>query len=103
VTAHGSEATLLETRETCERLIRERKFAHNASARLSWYLSVVHLVEPAPLGKQRSRDVSDDAYLAVALAAGADSIVTYDKDLLALDKPFGVEIMRPSQFLKLVK
>jgi hypothetical protein len=27
-------------------------------------------------------------------------IVTYDKDLLDLGKPYGVEILRPSAFLK---
>jgi putative PIN family toxin of toxin-antitoxin system len=103
MTAHASETTLLEARETCERLIRERNFTHNAASRLNWYLSVVHLVEPAPLGKQRSRDPSDDPYLAVALAAHSDFIVTYDKDLLVMNKPFGIKIIRPSLFLKLVK
>jgi predicted nucleic acid-binding protein len=55
------------------------------------------------LGKQRSRDAKDDPYLAAALAARANFIVSYDKDLLELGKPFGVEIIRPAQFLKLVK
>ena len=36
---------------------------------LTWYYDRVKLVEPAPLGKQRSRDVKDDPYLACALAA----------------------------------
>jgi hypothetical protein len=31
-------------------LIQELNFSHNAAARLNWYLSVVRLVEPAPLG-----------------------------------------------------
>jgi predicted nucleic acid-binding protein len=30
----------------------------------------------------------------------ADFIVSYDKDLLALGKPFGVEVIRPLAFLK---
>jgi predicted nucleic acid-binding protein len=57
-------------------------------------------VSPAPLGKQRSRDRKDDAYLAAALAAGAKCLVTYDHDLLALGKPFGIEIVKPSEFLR---
>jgi putative PIN family toxin of toxin-antitoxin system len=101
--AYASEITLNEARETCARLIQELNFSHNAAARLNWYLSVVRLVEPAPLGKQRSRDAKDDPYLAAALAARANFIVSYDKDLLELKKPFGVEIIRPAQFLKLVK
>ena len=61
------------------------------------------MVDAAPLGKQRSRDAKDDPYLAAALAARANFIVSYDKDLLELKKQFGIEIIRPAQFLKLVK
>jgi putative PIN family toxin of toxin-antitoxin system len=101
--AYGNETTVKEAKETCTRLIQELEFTHNAVTRLNWYLSVVRLVEPAPLGKQRSRDAKDDPYLAAALAARAGFIVSYDKDLLELKKPFGIEIVRPAQFLRLVK
>jgi len=59
---------------------------------------VALLVEPAPLGKRRSRDVKDDPFLACALASGAEFIVTKDKDLLAMEKPFGVEVVTPREF-----
>jgi predicted nucleic acid-binding protein len=101
--AYAGEITLNEARETGARLIQELNFSHNAAARLNWYLSIVRLVEPAPLDKQRSRDAKDDPYLAAALAVHANFIVSYDKDLLELKKPFGVEIIRPAQFLRLVK
>ena len=97
--AYASEETLAETREVTQRLIRRLRPTHNAAGRLAWYLDQVRLVEAAPLGKQRSRDVKDDPYLAAALAAGAEMIVTYDKDLLVLEKPFGISIVRPSVFL----
>ena len=103
VIPYGSEFTVNEAKETSARLISQLIFSHKADARLNWYLSVVRLVEPTPLGKQRSRDAKDDPYLAAALAARADFIVSYDKDLLALKKPFGIEIIRPAYFLKLVK
>ena len=96
--AFGSDATIKEAAETCARLIQELGFSHNAATRLNWYLSVVRRVEPSSLGKQRSRDAKDDPHLAAALAASA-VIVTYDKDLLDLGKPFGIEILRPSEFL----
>ena len=99
--AFGTEFTLEETRETTTRLARHRKCAQNVGGALVWYLEKVRLVEPAPLGKPRSRDPQDDPYLAAALSARA-AIVTYDKDLLDLGKPFGVEILRPSVFLKRV-
>ena len=101
--ACATEDTLAETRETAARLIRELEPKNNAANILSWYLEKVKTVEPTPLGKQRSRDAKDDPYLAAALAAHAGFIVSYDKDLLELKKPFGIEIVRPAQFLKLVK
>ncbi len=72
----------------------------NPQPKLAWVKQKARLVEPAPLGKRRSRDAKDDMYLAGALAAGAAFIVTYDKDLLALEKPIGVETLRPAEFLR---
>lgn len=97
--AYATPVTLEETRETAVRLIRERQPVHNAAARLEWYLDRVRLVEPAPLGKPRSRDRRDDPYLQAALAGKVDAIVTCDHDLLTLGKPFGIPIVRPSHFL----
>jgi predicted nucleic acid-binding protein len=70
---------------------------------LSWLLTVAQFVDATPLGKQRSRDVKDDRYLACALRVGADAIVSNDRDLLALRKPFGIPILTPVQFLKLAR
>jgi|SRR5208282_1665187 len=101
--AYGSVETLREAEDVSSHLVWQERPKHNAAARLNWYLEKIKMVEPAPLGKQRSRDAKDDPYLAAALAAHAGYIVSYDKDLLELKKPFGVEIIRPAQFLKLIK
>jgi putative PIN family toxin of toxin-antitoxin system len=101
--AYGSAATMREAEDVASHLVWEERPKHNACGRLNWYLEKVKMVEPAPLGKQRSRDAKDDSYLAVAIAAGANFIVSYDKDLLEMKKPFGIEIVRPAQFLKLIK
>jgi putative PIN family toxin of toxin-antitoxin system len=103
VVAFGTEQTLSETRETAFRILNELRPAHNAAGRLTWYLDRVKRVQAAPLGKQRSRDAKDDPYLAAALAARAKVIVSYDKDLLDLEKPFGIAIVRPGEFLKMLK
>jgi len=66
---------------------------------LDCYYNHVKPVEPAPLGKQRSRNMKDDPYLACALGAGAKIIVTRDDDLLALGKSFGILIMTPRELL----
>jgi putative PIN family toxin of toxin-antitoxin system len=103
VFAWGTTFTVQETTDTVARLIRKVQPAHNAAARLNWYLEKVRLVEPAPLGKQRCRDAEDDPCLACALAAGAKAIVSYNKDLLALEKPFGIQVLRPAALLKLLQ
>ena len=101
--AFGTIETLAEASDITSHLIHTENPRHNATARLNWYLEKVKMVDAAPLGKQRSRDAKDDPYLAAALAARANFIVSYDKDLLDLKKPFGIEIIRPAQLLKLVK
>ncbi len=99
-TAYGTDYTLAETRETALELQAHKRAAHNVAGALAWYLSRVTKVEPAPLGKRRCRDPKDDPYLAAALSARAECLVTYDGDLLALGKPFGIEIVKPSRFLQ---
>jgi putative PIN family toxin of toxin-antitoxin system len=101
--AYGTLETVEETSEVTAHLIREKKPMHHATARLNWYLEKIRMVDPAPLGKQRSRDAKDDPYLAAAMAARAEAIVSYDRDLLVLDKPFGVHILRPAQLLRMIR
>jgi uncharacterized protein len=66
---------------------------------LRWIERKAKVFEPAPLGKPRSRDPQDDPFLACALACRAGFVVSKDEDLLALEKPFGIEILPPRQFL----
>jgi putative PIN family toxin of toxin-antitoxin system len=73
--------------------------ACNSNGALAWLRYKAYWVEPASLGKQRSRDQKDDPFLACALAAHATFIVTRDRDLLDLGKPFGVEMITPARFL----
>lgn len=68
VIAYATEETLQELRD----LLADRgsKATHPMASTIAWYQDHVKRVEPAPLGKQRSRDAKDDPYLACALAAG---------------------------------
>lgn len=97
VIAYATEETLKELNNLL--IDRGDKAKHPPATTLNWYLDKVKRVEPAPLGKQRSRDVKDDPYLACALAAGAKIIVTRDDDLLALGKPFGIQTITPRELL----
>ena len=71
----------------------------NARGALAWLRAKALWVEPAPLGRQRSRDLKDEKFLAAALSANAKAIVSYDRDLLVLEKPFGISILKPVGFL----
>jgi putative PIN family toxin of toxin-antitoxin system len=81
--------------------VSQRPFfdGRNYTGLLSWIERYALLVEPAPLGKRRSRDSTDDIFLACALSAGAAFIISNDQDLLRLGKPFGIEIIQPAQFI----
>jgi putative PIN family toxin of toxin-antitoxin system len=49
------------------------------------------------------RDPNDDMVVGCALAAGADYIVTRDKDLLSLREYRGITIIRPEDFLPVLR
>jgi uncharacterized protein len=49
------------------------------------------------------RDPKDDKYLELALAAGAETIVSSDDDLLVLHPWRGVRILRPADYLSLTQ
>ncbi|SRR5260221_117063 len=58
---------------------------------------------PAPLGKTRSRDATDEIFLAAALASRANYLITRDGDLLVLRKPFGITFVTDEKFLSVAK
>ena len=91
--------TLDELKRIATRMHAEGAFRHDPWPILNWFFRSVRRVEPLPLGKRRSRDVSDDPYLACALSAKAAFVVTRDSDLLDLQKPFGIEMLTPRAFL----
>lgn len=93
-----------EWRETLEGLeLGGTKFRRNPWLALEWLIEVTHFVQPADLSKQTSRDPKDDPYLCCAIAASAEFIISRDRDLLDLGKPFGVEIVTPRAFLSRLK
>ena len=61
------------------------------------------MVRPASLDAPVCRDPDDDMFVACALAAGADCIVSGDKDLLVLQKTPRVQVLSPRAFLTRLK
>ena len=57
------------------------------------------MIEAAPLQKPICRDPDDDKFIACALAAGADCIVSGDKDLHAVRLP-GLQVLTPRAFME---
>ena len=98
-----TEAILAEYESVIPETLAEELPDIDPHPKLNWIRARSRRVEPSPLGKRRRRDVKDDIYVAVALAASAHYIVTYDKDLLDLEKPFGIETVRPAEFLRQLK
>ena len=66
---------------------------------LRWVNNVSLLAEEAPLRRTVRRDPKDDKVLAAALGARAGYPVAYDRDLLDLEKPFGIQCVHPRAFL----
>jgi putative PIN family toxin of toxin-antitoxin system len=95
-----SAAILAEYNSAIPETLAEEVPEVDVQPKLAWIRIKSRLVEPASLGKRRSRDSKDDIYIAAALAASAQYLVTYDKDLLDLGKPFGIQTLRPREFLR---
>src|SRR5438128_1628594 len=70
---------------------------------LRWIENECPRFTPSALGKQRSRDPTDDMFLAAALSANAKYLISRDPDLLALHKPFGITIVTDQKFLTLAR
>ena len=90
-----------EYRRVLDELTRER-----AMPVLRSVLKIVELrsemVEPVSFSEPVCSDPDDDKFLEAAIAAGADYVVSGDTALLNLKSHHGVEIIRPSRFLKLL-
>ncbi len=97
VTAFATAETLAELRRVVDEIGFET--LHSPHSILDWYYGAAKLIFPVPLGKQRSRNLNDGPDLACALASGAEVVVSCDKGLLALGRPFGIEIITPRELL----
>lgn len=65
---------------------------------LLWLKDASLLVDDPP-PRRISRDPKDDPVVLAACAARAEWLVASDKDLLALEKPYGVAVVTPRAFL----
>lgn len=86
-----------------ERVLREVKAEQRFATDLEPWLESVRRtafwVIPTSLTEPVCRDPKDDIMIEAALAAGATTIIARDADLTVLEKPFGIRIVTPRQWL----
>ncbi|MCC7375856.1 MAG: putative toxin-antitoxin system toxin component, PIN family [Verrucomicrobiales bacterium] len=81
--------------------IRQRMFPRTQpAATLASSVSKSIHVDPMPLPEKLNRDAHDNVFVATAAAARAAYPVTQDRDLLALEKTFGIQIVTPVQLIR---
>ena len=69
---------------------------------LEWLKAVSKFSDDIPVRKTVTRDPSDDPVIMAAVAVRAAYLVTYDPDLLDLEKPHGVACVTPRAFLSAI-
>lgn len=81
--------------------LRARLFPQaQPSGALAWIAAKSVRVEPMPLSRKLSRDPDDNVFVTTAVTARAAFLVTQDRDLLVLQKPFGVQVVTPVQLIR---
>lgn len=90
-----------EWAESVERVAKESRSWKNVNwaGWLDWLKRASVLLEEPARRPTVRRDPNDDPVLMAAVAGRAGFLVTYDKDLLDLEKPFGVVCIRPEIFV----
>lgn len=92
------------TEEWTEALIRLSAAPHwpngNWQGWLEWLKDKSRLVDEPPAKLIVRRDLRDNPILALAIAERAEFLVTQDRDMLDLKKPYGVECLAPREFLR---
>ena len=70
---------------------------------LNWVSHRATILTPVTLMERVSADRDDDKFIECALAARAEYIVSRDRHLLELRKPFGVTVVDDRRFLRVLE
>jgi predicted nucleic acid-binding protein len=95
-----TELILEEYAATAWALKMEEDLVQNPQPWLNWISSRATILAPVTLAEPVSSDPDDEKFLECALAARADYIVTRDRHLLQLEKPFGITVVDDREFLR---
>jgi len=94
-----SDAVFEEYRRVAYRVKEQERLAGDPEPMLHLIQERALWVMPDPLASPVCRDPKDDKFIEAALAAKAPLLLARDAVLTDLQKPFGVEIVTPRQFL----
>lgn len=97
--AVASESIFQEYAETAWELKIEENLAQNPQPWLNWLQSRVTILTPITLNESICADREDEKFIECALAPRAEYIISRDRELLRLKKPFGIRIVEDREFL----
>ena len=101
-----SGALLAELEEVLQRERFVRRLTHaqvQPHDLVTGYAALATVVQPAPIAPVVLRDPDDDAVIACAVTAAAANIVSGDRDLLALKKHQGIEVVKVAEFMTRIR
>ena len=98
-----SEAILREFAETAWDLKIEEELPQNPQPWLNWINGRATIIAPTPLNELVCPDADDEKFIECAVAARAGYIVSRDRHLLQLVKPFRISIVDDREFLAILK
>ena len=84
---------------TAWRLRERERLTPEPAPWLETFQTAALWVSPVRLPESVCRDRNDDKFIEAALGAQCDLLVARDRDLTALQKPFGISIVTPRAFL----
>jgi putative PIN family toxin of toxin-antitoxin system len=97
-------AAILDEYASVTAELRSQRFPRaQPSGALAWIAAKSVRVEPMPLRGRLSRDPSDNVFVASAAAARAAFLVTQDRDLLDLQRPFGIQVVTPVELIRALR
>ena len=86
--------------DVVERVARERQWKNpNWINWLTWLRHASRLLDDPPIRATVREDPKDDPVIAAAAGGQAQCLVSYDRHLLGLGKPYGVMCVTPRAFL----
>lgn len=94
-----TEEIFAEYETVLERLKERERFETDIEPWLNTLRRSALWVTPVTLTEKVCRDTKDDKFIGAALAAGAQTIISRDRDLTVLEKPFGISMLTPRAWL----